>query len=184
MRLFGDRIELREYVGDDWPAVASYQADPRYLTFIEPGEVSADAARRLVDMFIAWAAEEPRRDYQLAIVERSSGALLGSCGLRAGKLPAGVAEFGIELSPDWWGRGIGGEASRLMLDFGFRTLGLTQVQAVSVSGNERIAGLLRKLGFAEAGRRPGEEWMREKGWVFVEWVIGREGWEGAGSAGG
>ncbi|UQA55860.1 GNAT family N-acetyltransferase [Polyangium aurulentum] len=184
MRLVGDRIELRDYVGDDWRAVASYQADPRYQTFIGPGEVSEDAARRLVDMFIAWAAEAPRRNYQLAIVERGSGVLLGSCGLRAGELPPGVAEFGLELSPEWWGRGIGGEASRLMLDFGFRTLELGEVRAESVSGNERIAGLLKKLGFAEAGSKPGEEWMREKGWGFVAWVLGKEGWEGAGSVGG
>src|SRR5690348_5845133 len=134
MLLIGHRIELREYVREDWHAVAAYQADPRYQTFSGPGEVTEQEAQRLVDLFLAWAVEDPRRNHQLAIVERSSGEHLGSCGLRAGVLPAGVAEFGLELSPDWWGRGIGGEASRLMLDFGFQTLGLTQVRAESVSG--------------------------------------------------
>jgi ribosomal-protein-alanine N-acetyltransferase len=140
---------------------------------------TVDDARKLVDLFISWGSEAPRHNFQLAIVERSSGSLIGSCGLRAGDLSAGVAEFGLELSPDCWGKGNGWEASRIMLDFGFQTLGLTQVRAVSVSGNERIAGLLRKLGFAEAGSRPGEGWMSEEGWTFVEWELLRPAWRAA-----
>jgi len=173
MELVGDRIVLREYTSADWPSVASYQADPRYLSFCAPETASAEHSRALVDLFASWAREEPRRNFQLAMVERASGQLIGSCGLRMADLPAGVAEFGLELSPDSWGRGLGTEASRALLDFGFRAMALTEVRAVSVSENTRISALLRKLGFTGAGTRPGEAWMDDRGWTFTDWVLTR-----------
>jgi [ribosomal protein S5]-alanine N-acetyltransferase len=86
MRLVGDRIELREHVTDDWAALASYQLDQRYTRF-NPDLAAHVHAKGLVDLFVKWSLESPRRNYQVAIVHRETGTLIGSGGLRtAGSL--------------------------------------------------------------------------------------------------
>ncbi len=169
MEILAPRLVLRDFVDADVEAVAAYQADPRYHTFYGPGEVTAAQARALVERFRIWAAERPRRRFQLAVVRE--GAVVGCVGLRGEGL--GRAELGIELAPAVWGRGYAAEAARAMLAFGFETLGLAEVRAETVSGNARVARLLRGLGFVEVDRRDGDAWMTERGWRHVSWRLSR-----------
>lgn len=177
MELVGARVILRDYVDDDLGPIIAYLSDERSLQFYELEVAPAKQARVLLDRFVHWAGEAPRSNYQLAIVERSAGQLIGSCGLRTVGLPAGSAEFGLELSPSWWGRGFAAESATLLLRFGFRELGLVQVRGASVSENGRIAKLVRKLGFSEAGTRTGDAWMQQKGWKFTDWVLTKDAWD-------
>jgi RimJ/RimL family protein N-acetyltransferase len=170
------RILLRDFVDADVAAFQSYRSDPRYAEFYEPGVGEQDDSRRLVERFAAWSAERPRRNYQLAVVERQSARLIGCCGLRTRGLPHGYAEFGIEIAPDRWGRGLAGEASRVLLDFGFDRLSLEEVRCVSVTQNARIASLARSLGFEPLRVRGGDGWMRMRGWTLTDWALGRRVW--------
>lgn len=176
MELLGERIVLREHTGEDGVALAAYQGDPRYLQLSPPEADLPVHAQGLVDRFVAWARERPRRNYQLAITHRGTGLLIGSCGLRGAGMAAGSAEFGLELAPDWWGRGLATEASRILLRFGFETLALEEILGVAVSENTRVARLVRELGFVERGTRAGDAWMQARGWSFTEWLLTREAW--------
>jgi RimJ/RimL family protein N-acetyltransferase len=130
----------------------------------------------LVEMFIRWAGENPRQNFQLAIIDRETNALLGSCGIRKEGSPPDQAEFGIGIGADWWGRGIAQEAARTILRFGFSELGLREVRGVAVSGNVAVTKLVQRLGFNWGTVRPGDAWMTERGWSAVDWVITRETW--------
>lgn len=176
MELLGDRIALREHVIDDWSTLAEYQADRRYLEFYPPEVDVPERTKALVDRFVAWATEQPRANYQFGIVDRATGRLIGSCGLRTAGMAAGCAEFGLELSPDWWGRGLAAESARAVLRFGFETLALEQVRGVSVTQNVRIVRLVRRLGFVEGATRADDEWMRARGWTLTEWVLTKDVW--------
>jgi RimJ/RimL family protein N-acetyltransferase len=103
--------------------------------------------------------------------------LIGCCGVRGERLEVGNAEFGIELDPRWWGRGVATEAARAILGFGFRELGLEEVRALSVTENSRLSRLVSKLGFAVLDRRPGPAWIAARGWSQTEWRLRRERWE-------
>jgi ribosomal-protein-alanine N-acetyltransferase len=176
MELTGDRITLREHVGEDWAPLAAYQGDARYLQF-NPADGSVPAqARRLVELFVTWAGQQPRENYQLGIVHRVTERLIGSAGLRTAGMAPGCAEFGLELSPDWWGRGLAAESSRLLLGFGFETLALEQIRGVSVTANAQVARLVRRLGFVEGATLAGNAWMRARAWTFTEWVLTKDAW--------
>lgn len=176
MEITTERLLLREVVESDAAALAAYQADPRSAEF-RPDAVP-DFARKLVGHFRLWAAELPRRNYQLAVALRETPReLIGCCGVRGERLEVGNAEFGIELDPRWWGRGVATEAARAILGFGFRELGLEEVRALSVTENARLTRLVSKLGFAVLNRRPGSDWMAARGLSETEWRLSRERWK-------
>jgi ribosomal-protein-alanine N-acetyltransferase len=131
----------------------------------------------LVEMFIEWANENPRQNFQFAIVDLETNSLLGSCGIRRKNYPPGQAEFGIGIDADWWGRGIAQEAARTILRFGFSELDLHEVHGVAVSENEAVSKFVRRLGFSPGIASRGEAWMEERSWRVVDWVITRGTWE-------
>ena len=177
MELTGERILLREFAEGDAGGLLAIHSDPRVLRYYAPEVGTPEHTRMLVEMFIRWASESPRENFQFAIVDLETNALLGSCGIRKKSCPPDHAEFGIGIHADWWGRGIAQEAARTILRFGFSELGLHEVRGVAVSENESVTKLVRRLGFSRGTSRRGEAWMAERGWSTVDWVITRETWE-------
>ncbi len=156
---------LRDFVQEDVPVLARYQADPRYLEHYGNDRIGAET---IVKMALAWAREEPRASYQLAVVLGEQNELIGTVGLRRSSARSREAEFGCEINPDYWRRGYAREASIALLDFGFAHLDLSSVIARTVPTNARVHGLLGSLGFEEAadGVEDGE---------FC-WVLTRDRW--------
>ena len=176
MQLTDERILLREFVEEDVGALLGIHADPRLLRYYAPELATREHARMLVDRFINWANENPRDNFQLAIVDRKSKSLLGSCGVRKG-CREGQAEFGIGIDANRWGHGIAHEASKLILRFGFTELELREIRGVAVSENEAVNRFASRLGFRSGIPREGEPWMVERGWNATDWVMTREMWE-------
>ena len=189
MEITTPRLLLREYVAGDLPAVLAYGADPRAREFHGPDEGHAEQTRALLATFAAWAAETPRRNYQLALALRADPATaIGSAGLRRAGLPEGEAELGLELGPDHWGQGYATEAARALLARGVAALGLQAIRGVTVSANARVAALVRRLGFepaddgaaspaggtGEAGAAP--TWLAARGWRQVTWRVTHAQW--------
>jgi RimJ/RimL family protein N-acetyltransferase len=144
------RLLLRDFVPGDLPALAAYHADPRYREFCGPGD---PRAAELLAMFLRWARERPRRNFQLAITR--GGELIGCAGVRT----AGPPELGLELAPRSWGRGYATEAAGALLRLAFESLGVERVRGSTAVGNVRVERLVRRLGFARvatAGARA--EW--------------------------
>ena len=62
------------------------------------------------------------------------------------------AEFGIAIGEkSHWGKGYGTEATRLILDYGFRQLNLHRIGSSAFSFNERSIKLHKAVGFHEEG---------------------------------
>src|SRR5262245_42048757 len=115
MELTEGPVLLREFTEDDAEALWAIHADPRVLRYYSPEVGAPGTARMRVDMFVRWAAEDPRDNFQLAITDRNEGTLLGSCGIRAKGCLPGQAEFGIGLDANWWGKGVALLAGTMIL---------------------------------------------------------------------
>ena len=179
MEIVTKRFLLRDFIDSDRALFLEYQADPRNLTFYTPAESSPDRAAHLFELFQAWASENPRRNYQLAIVPQPAPqTLLGCCGLRelAGK--PDEMELGIELAPNYWGRyGYAIEVGRSLLDYGFRELHLAAISGSTISANARVERLAAWFGAEVVAIDPGSAWMSARGWSEVTWQISRARWE-------
>ena len=175
MRLTTKRFVLRDFLADDLTAFEAYHADPRSSELYGPEQDNPQLAAELVQLFMAWAVEEPRLNYQFAIVRRD-GPLIGCGGIRMRGAEAHSAELGVELAPAYWGRyGYATEIMKCLVDFGFDDLELTRIFGSTVSANARIARLVSAFG-AVSVERSTPAWMVAKGWRQIEWQIDREQW--------
>lgn len=178
MEIITKRFLLREFSSDLEPAFLAYHADPRYAEFCEPEFVEPAHTKELLRLFMQWANEQPRRNYQFAVVPlQKPQELLGCCGLRGEGYGAEVAELGIELAPQYWGRyRYAIEVASGLLNFGFRELGLQEVRGFSISANARVTRLAHRYGFVAVRERLSSDWMQARGWSQTEWQLTRERW--------
>lgn len=175
MEIVTPRLILREFTAGDLPAFQAHHSDPRLLEFYGPEDVGPEQTRGLLERFIHWAAESPRRNYQLAIARREDPQEpIGTCGVRLEGCEAGRAEFGLQLAPDCWGYGFAAEAARAILELGFRDLGLREIHGVTVTENTRVQRLVARLGFLPVETRSGPPWMSGRGWSETVWGITAE----------
>jgi ribosomal-protein-alanine N-acetyltransferase len=168
----------RDFAEGDRAAFLAYHADPRFLALYGSKEADPEHASDLLRTFALWAAERPRRNWQLAVVQREGAqALVGCCGLRRAGCEEGSAEIGVELAPAYWGRhGVALEIARALIGFGFGELGLQRLLGVTTSANARVTRLASWFGATEIGSRPGPAWMQARGWNEMAWQITREAW--------
>lgn len=93
-------------------------------------------------------------NYVMAIVEIKSDKLLGNCGLLNVDHINRNAEFGIFIGEKKYrGKGIGEEATRLMLDFGFNAINLHHIWLRVFRFNKNAIGLYKKIGFKIIGAK-------------------------------
>jgi ribosomal-protein-alanine N-acetyltransferase len=164
MELVTERLILREFQEDDWPAVLAYQRDPLYLRYSHWSDRTQGSARAFVLSFVSQQREQPRTRFQLAIVLQSNQQLIGNCGIRMESPGAHEAEIGYELAPEHWGRGYATEAARAIVRFGFSELHLHRISSWCVADNIASARVLEKLGFHAEGRLREKERYKDRWW--------------------
>lgn len=152
-RFESDRLVLRCYEPEDVHAL------------LEAVEESMDALRP----WIPWAQEEPsllkftsfvrrsRGDYDLmtnfnlAMIERQTGRLLGGAGLHRVDWEAGRFEIGYWLRRSAWGHGYASEAVGHLTRFVFERLSANRVELHIEVANMRSRALAERLGFTLEG---------------------------------
>ncbi|PFA70466.1 GNAT family N-acetyltransferase [Bacillus sp. AFS015802] len=88
---------------------------------------------------------------RFAIVEKSTGKMIGTCGFHAISKSYKRCEIGYDLSPGHWGKGIMGEALSPLLSYLFTDKGMNRVGAVIVPYNKASSRVVEKLGFKQEG---------------------------------
>ena len=177
MILTTDRLILRDFTADDWPAILVYQSDPRYLQYYEWTERTEEDVRGFANMFLEHQTQQPRTGFQLAVILKTDGRLIGNCGIRMAAEASArphEGEIGYELSPDEWGRGYATEAAREIVRFGFETLGLHRIGAWCVADNTASARVLEKLGMKLEGRLRDKEHYKGRYWDVLMYGMVRE----------
>ena len=94
------------------------------------------------------------KNLSFAIIEKAVDRVIGNCGLFALDATRRIATIGIFIGESsYMSGGYGTEALALLIDFGFRSLNLHNMNLFYFSYNARGEQAYRKLGFQEVGRR-------------------------------
>ena len=176
MNLRTNRLQLREFEESDWPAVLTYQSDPRYLRYYPWTERTEAEVRAFVRMFLEQQAAVPRWKWQLVVVLPEEDRLIGNCGLWLDAPEARSGHIGYDLDPNYWGQGYASEAAREVLRFGFGELGLHRAWAWCIADNAASARVLEKLGMQREGRQREHEWFKGRWWDRLLYGILEDEW--------
>ena len=118
-----------------------------------------ETMERWVDEEVAKGVERPPVAVSFTVYDRSDDAPVGTAGLFKVNYVHSNAEFGIAIG-DRRGRGLGTEATRLTVQWGFRTLGLHNVMLGALAWNEGAVRAYEKAGFRRMGVRRAAEMSR------------------------
>ncbi|MFB9236574.1 GNAT family N-acetyltransferase [Plantactinospora siamensis] len=145
MLITTERLVLRDWRDSDLPAWAAMNADPAVREYLGPVLTPEQAAASVRNFqsdldrngFGLWAAEV-----------RDTGEFIGFTGLDRvdDGLPVTGIEAGWRLARSAWGHGYATEAARAVLAYGFETLGLAEILAITAAGNLRSQAVMRRLG--------------------------------------
>jgi [ribosomal protein S5]-alanine N-acetyltransferase len=158
--LEGERLLLREFRDDDFEAVHAYGSDPEVVRYLPWGPNTESDTRKFLARAHCYRAGDPRLSFELAVVRRETRDLIGGIGLHK---DGSNAVMGYSGGRSAWGRGYSTEASRLLVDFGFRSLDIHRVWAVCDPENTAAASVLSRIGMRQEGH------LREAVLVRGEW---------------
>jgi RimJ/RimL family protein N-acetyltransferase len=142
-------VLLRPPASADVPAIAAACVDPEIARWTTvPAPYTPDHARRFVAQTRRWW-REGRTGAIFAILERSSGSLVGMIGLEPAE--PGLAEVGYWVAPEARRRGYATRAVRLVSTWAFTDPGLVRLELHTLVGIEASAAVAAKAGFTREG---------------------------------
>ena len=149
-------VTLRRFRAED--ADALFHAVTESLGHLRPWMPwAADYSRASAEEYLAGSVKswDEGTEYNYAIMTATTGgtALAGVVGLMARIGPGGL-ETGYWVHPAYTRRGLATAATAALVEQAFRLPGVDRVEIVHDELNVASAGIPRKLGFTEVGRRP------------------------------
>ena len=170
----GRLVVLRRHTTGNLAAFRRWYADPEvaHLTRYHDGPMATGDIEHFFESRVSGTGS-----FAMAIHLRETDRLIGSCAFSQLDGDNGTALFHITIGEkDCWGRGCGTEATRLMLDHAFGTLGLHRVALAVFAFNERAIRSYRRIGFVEEGRSREAIWRDGSFWDEIQMSILEQEW--------
>jgi RimJ/RimL family protein N-acetyltransferase len=154
--LQGGLCTLRPFTADDIAAMGPILSDPEVGRLTGSVHSSAEAAAgtgRLDDRTLQWYRTRPlQRDrLDLAVIDSATGECVGEAVLNDWRPDDDVCNFRILLGAAGRDRGIGSEATSLLIDHGFAATGLHRIELEVYAFNPRARRAYEKAGFMAEG---------------------------------
>lgn len=165
-----DGLQLRPLAAADAQSLFALFSDPDVTEYMDIDPLTQVAEARDI---IAWAQD-------LAAVDqggrwgiwRPGKGLIGTCGFNSLELSRGRrGEVAYDLARAEWGKGIMSRLLPVILDLGYRELGLRRIEAMVTVGNQRSCKLLERHGFTREGELRDHGYWKGRFWDQI--VYGR-----------
>jgi ribosomal-protein-alanine N-acetyltransferase len=140
------RLMLRRLVPEDRKALFILRSDEQVSRFIQRMRMTSETeAAAFIEKI--WSNGDRGPDIFWAICLNTQPDLIGTICLWNFSEDRKQAELGYELFPAFQGRGLMSEAVQAVLDYGFKVLALTTVEAYTHKANIRSRKMLAKFHF-------------------------------------
>ncbi len=142
------RLTLRHFVREDLAALHALYRDPEIRRYFPEGTRTLEETRRELEWFRHGHPEFPELGLW-ATVDRSSGTLVGRCGLLPWELDGRrEVELACLIDKLHWGEGLATEAATAIVDYAASALHLRRLICLILPGNVASSGLARKMGMS------------------------------------
>jgi RimJ/RimL family protein N-acetyltransferase len=172
--LTGDLVVLRRHAPDNVAAFQRWYADPEIARLARYQQ--APMRPEEIDRFFE-ARVVGQGALAMAVHEKATDRLIGTCAFSQLDGDNGSALYHITIGEaDVWGRGYGTEATRLMLNHAFGTLGLHRIALFVFEFNERAIRAYRRCGFVVEGRSRESIWRDGRWWDELAMSVLESDW--------
>src|SRR5215510_10871569 len=144
------RLLLRHFTAADLESLAAMHSDPEVARFIGGVKTREQTLHRLEE----WMAQYQQYGFsKWAVVLRSTGELVGRCGLSPEQID-GISEWelGWTFARAHWGHGYAAEAAAAAMEHCFRKLGHKRLISLIRPGNFPSVPVAEKFGMSYAPR--------------------------------
>ena len=142
--LQSERLGFRSWSDADMDLAMALWGDPE-VTRLIGGAFSREQVQERLSREIATMQSHGIQYWPVFLL--TTGEHVGCCGLRPYKSEEGICEIGIHLRRAFWGQGYALEATRAVIKYAFKILGVKGLFAGHNPANETSRRLLEKLGF-------------------------------------
>lgn len=149
-KLVGEKVYLSPITTEDAPQYCQWLNDLEVASnlIIFNQQLTVQRERMILDDI------QQNNAQMFAIVDAAEDKLIGNCSLFKINKDHRKCEIGIFIGDkNYWGRGYGTEAMRLLVDYGFNILNMHNILLEVHGFNQRAINCYRKVGFKEIGRR-------------------------------
>nr|WP_308195536.1 GNAT family protein [Paenibacillus mellifer] len=162
--LESERLRLRRMERSDAEEMFRYWSDPEVIRYMNlPPFASVEDAWEMINLLNGLSESEDALRFGIELKEEQK--LIGSCGFNVWELAGAYrGEIGYDLGQEYWGHGYMSETLRMLLAYGYETMGLNRIEALVDPRNDASRKLLKAFGFAEEGLLRQYQWT-ESGFV-------------------
>ncbi|WP_027632086.1 GNAT family N-acetyltransferase [Clostridium hydrogeniformans] len=158
-----NRLVLREFIKEDLEDVHKYSSDTEVVKFLTWGPNTEEQTEKFLHNVISCKEEEQRKDYDIAVILKEEGALIGACKIHIDSFHNKEASISYCYKKEFWGKNYAAEAGKAMVKFAFNELGMHRVYATCDPDNIKSARVLEKIGMKREG------FLRENKLVKNQW---------------
>ena len=175
--LTGRLVTLRRHTPGNVTAFRRWYADPEIARLARYQQTPMRTEE--IERFFAARVVGPDA-MAMAVHERTTERLIGTCAFSQLDGENGSALYHITIGEqDAWGRGYGTEATQLMVDHAFGTLGLHRIALFVFVFIERAIRAYRRSGFVVEGRSRESIWRDGQWWDELAMSILESDWRRA-----
>jgi RimJ/RimL family protein N-acetyltransferase len=151
MIVTGERVSLGGLRREDIPTMTRWFQNLEYSAYL--GSFGRFLSLEDETEWFERNVKQSDTSVQFGIFENSSRQHIGNCGLFEINPAMGSGTLGIGIGePEFWGRGFGAEAVRLLVEYGMYFRNLHSIRLNYFSFNARAGKAYAKAGFREVGR--------------------------------
>ncbi len=173
----GEKVVLRRHVSGNLAAFRRWYADreiARLARYQETPMREEEITRFFESRVVGTEA------LAMAVHIRETDRLIGTCAFSQLDAENGSALYHITIGEsDAWGQGYGTEATQLMLDHAFGTLGLHRIALFVFEFNERAVRAYQRCGFVVEGRARESIWRDGRWWDELAMSVLQTDWRKA-----
>ncbi len=156
--LVGKLVTLRPFVDADLPHLGEILSDPEVRMFTGSVNTSSQAhsgPRELTDRERAWYLSRNQQEdrLDLAVEDNATGRCVGEVVINEWEPENQICNFRTFIGPLGRGRGLGGEAISLLMDYVFENTDVFRVGLEVFAFNPRAQHVYEKAGFVTEGRK-------------------------------
>ena len=156
-KMIGEKCYLSPIDLDDAPKYAEWLNSEEVFKFLlaGPNVISLESEKE--------ALLKLSKEHVYGIIDKENGILIGNIGLLNLNHLHKTSEVGIFIGrKEYWGRGYGTEALKLLMDYAFKVLGLENIMLRVFEYNERARKSYEKVGFKKIGVRRSSHYYDNK----------------------